>query len=297
MGLLLSLCGWVVAGTEGLLWTLFFGGGAVIFGPPVSPELTLRLYGARRLGPADAPELYRVFARISERAGLPRVPSLYYVPSGMLNAFALGSRDQFAICLTDGLLRHLTLRELAGVLAHEASHIRNNDLWVMSLADVISRLTGTMSMVGVLLLALNLPLLMMQRATVPWLLIALLLFAPTLAGLLQLGLSRTREYDADLEAAALTGDPRGLASALTKLERFQGGLLETLFLPGRRVPDPSLLRTHPPTRERIARLLSLEQRESDFIRGQHLDQRSFHVPSRIVPNARPPRWHRTGVWY
>jgi heat shock protein HtpX len=88
--------------------------------------------------------------------------------------------------------------------------------------------------------------------------VLVLIFAPTVGGMLQLALSRTREFDADLGAAMLTGDPDGLASALAKLERAQGRLWEGMMLPGGRIPDPSVLRTHPPTRERIARLMRLK---------------------------------------
>ena len=94
-------------------------------------------------------------------------------------------------------------------------------------------------------------------AGVPWLVVPLLLFAPQNATLLQLALSRARELDADLDAAGLTGDPGGLASALAKLERYQRGAWEQILIPGRRLPEPSVLRTHPPTAERIARLEAL----------------------------------------
>ncbi len=127
-----------------------------------------------------------------------------------------------------------------------------------------------------------------------WLLVGLLLFAPTLAGLLQLALSRTREYDADLDAAGLTGDPRGLASALDKLQRYEGGLLEILFLPGRHIPHPSLLRTHPDTRERIKRLLALESRPDapQLYRGP-----VPALPSRFGAPQRIPHWRPSGLWY
>ena len=127
-----------------------------------------------------------------------------------------------------------------------------------------------------------------------WLLIALLVLSPTIASLLQLALSRTREYDADLDAAGLTGDPRGLASALEKLERYQGGLFETLLLPGRRVPQPSLLRTHPPTRDRIARLLALEPEAAPRILGS-MTSEALPARFRTVPGG--PRWRATGLWY
>ncbi|MDA4630974.1 M48 family metalloprotease, partial [Escherichia coli] len=96
------------------------------------------------------------------------------------------------------------------------------------------------------------------HAQVPWLGVLVLLVAPTIGGLLQMALSRTREFDADLGASLLTGDPDGLAQALTKLEKAQGRLWENLILPGGRIPDPSILRTHPLTETRVARLKALK---------------------------------------
>ena len=93
---------------------------------------------------------------------------------------------------------------------------------------------------------------------VPWLAVVVLIAAPTVGGLLQMALSRTREFDADLGAAMLTGDPDGLASALTKLERAHGRLWEGMVLPGGRIPNPSVLRTHPQTADRVARLMALK---------------------------------------
>jgi Zn-dependent protease with chaperone function len=132
----------------------------------------------------------------------------------MLNAFAVGRPDDAVIALTDGLLRNLTLRELAGVLAHETSHIRNHDLWLMGLADLDSRLTRLMTLVGLLLMILALPLWWAGVTNLPWLVIPLLVLAPQLTTLFERALSRARELDADLDAAGLTGDPAGLASAL-----------------------------------------------------------------------------------
>ena len=196
--------------------------------------------------------------RLAGRAGLRRRPRLYYVPSRLLNAFAVGRPDDAVIALTDGLLRSMRLRELAGILAHETSHIRNNDLWLMGLADLVGRLTRLMTMLGLFLLILAVPLWIGGAASFPWLVIPLLVFAPQLTTLLQLALSRAREYEADLDAAGLTGDPAGLASALAKLERFQRGMWEQILIPGYRLPEPSLLRSHPPTEERIARLRELQ---------------------------------------
>lgn len=294
MVLLLSACTWLVFGGEGLVWALVGWAIALFISPRVSPRLVLEMYRARPILPQDLPVAFEILRELARRAGLPRAPALYYVPSSTLNAFTVGSREDAAIAVTDGMLRALDRREFAGVLAHEISHVRNNDLWVMSLADTVSRLTGLMSITGIFLLFVNLPLILVEGRGVPWLLVALLIFAPTIGSLLQLALSRAREFDADLDAAALTGDPLGLASALEKLDRYQGRAWERLFMPGRRIPDPSLLRTHPPIEDRIRRLLALHRSRPT---------RPFHEPLPFVlpislPRVRDlPRRRLTGLWY
>lgn len=289
---LLSACGWVLGGVGGVVWALAAGAVGIALSPRASPRMALRLYGAQPISRRDMPELVDLLAQISERAGLRSAPELYYVPNRMLNAFALGGPKDAVIGVTDGLLRHLNGRELAGVLAHEVSHVRNNDLRVMALADAVSRLTGVMSLLGMMLLFGSVPLLLTTGVAIPWLLVLLLTFAPTLASLLQLALSRTREFEADLDAAGITGDPRGLASALAKLERHQRGLLETMFLPGRRIPNPSLIRTHPSTEERIRRLLALEDR-ADRV-GEPPEP--ITLPDRFGPRRSAPSRYVTGLW-
>jgi len=236
---------------------------------------------------------------LARRSGLARYPPLYYIPSSVMNAFTVGKRDNAAIGVTDGILRKLTLRELAGVLAHEISHLRNGDLRVMTLADVISRITANLSMIGQVLILINLPLFLMGRAHIPWIPLLLLLAAPTLSALMQLALSRTREFDADMGAVRLTGDPLGLASALEKMERYQGSLLGTIFAPGRRSPDPSLLRSHPHTEERIRRLLSLEERPAPAhaIPLASPEPMFFGTPD-IPTVTRQPRYrYVSGLWH
>lgn len=210
----------------------------------------------------------------------------------MLNAFAVGRPPDAAIAVTDGLLRALSLREIAGVLAHEISHIRNNDLVVMSLADVIAQLTRIMAIGGMLLLLITVPAWLAAYDGFPWLLISVLMLAPTFGSLLQLALSRAREYDADLDAAGLTGDPVGLAAALAKMERLQGGFVERIMLPGPRIPDPSLLRTHPPIEKRISRLLSLSPSEGAISTARPID-----VPLEYPVVAPRPRRRMSGMWY
>ena len=262
MAVLVGLLGWLIAGGDGVLWAVIIGAIILLLGPRASPRLALKLYGARPLHHAEAPNLYRLMAALAERARLPSMPALYYVPTAAMNAFAVGQRSEPIITVTDGLLRNLTSRELAGVLAHELSHVRNNDMWVMTLADSVSRLTSWFALMGQVLLFINLPLILFGGGGISWLAILLLIFAPTISVLLQLALSRTREFDADLDAAQITGDPMGLASALRKLHDYQGGLLRRLFMPGRRVPDSWILSTHPSTEERIRRLAELAETQA-----------------------------------
>ena len=291
---LLSLCAWVVFGGEGALWALGGWLAALLLSPRVSPALVLRLYRGRRLRPRDFPQGFAILEKLVRRADLDHMPSFWYLPSPILNAFTLGRRGNTAVAVTAGMIDALNAREFAGVLAHELSHVRNNDLWVMSLADSIGRLTNLMTLAGGILLILNLPLLLIGRTQFSWLLVFLLLFAPTIANLLQMGLSRAREYDADLEAAELTRDPVGLAAALQKLEMRQAGLWERILMPGRRLPEPSLLRSHPPTKERVRRLMSLYPQESPARFG---DEEPFGLGGRRIPVARRPRWRITGLWH
>lgn len=295
--LLFGVLGWMIGGAVGVLWSTLLALGSIWFAPRISPQFVLRLYGARPVPSYQAPQLMEIRNELAARAGLSVVPRLYYIPTRMLNAFTVGTRQDAAIAVTDGLLRTLTLRELSTVLAHEMSHIRNNDLWVMGLADLTSRLIGIMSIVGLLLLVVSLPLMLLGGSPLPVLPLLILIFAPNLSVLLQSALSRAREYDADLEAVRLTGDPRGLAQALAKLERYQGGWMEQVLFPGRKNPDPSLLRTHPRTEERIQRLLSLEEVADDFVPlRRRLEQHAvgrYDFP--LV--TQDPRWRIGGLWF
>lgn len=292
---LLAVCAWIIAGPAAVVWTLVLAAVSMVASPRVSHRFVLRLFGAASLPAATLPDVHRVAAALADRAGLGHRPKLMYIASPTMNAFTVGTREDAAITMTTGLLRRLTLRELAGVLAHEVSHVSHNDMWVMGLADTISRLTRAMSLLGVLLVAVNLPLMLAGGAAISWLLLALMILAPTVGTLLQLALSRVREYDADLEAAGLTGDPAGLAAALQKLEAQHGRFWEDIFLPGRRAPEPSVLRSHPHTSERVKRLLALAPPPS----GAWLDVPADHMPghSMIPPSPERPRWRRWGVWY
>lgn len=290
----MALLGWRLWGVTGLVVLLCTGLIAALFNPAQSPRWVMRLYGAVPVVPHQAPALCQLVQWLSQRAGLSHTPVIYHIPSRVLNAFSVGSRGQSAIAISDGMLRQLSLRELAGVLGHEISHIQHNDLWVMGLADLFSRLTSLLAFVGQCLLLVNLPLMLFGLVTFDWGFILLLIIAPTISALAQLALSRTREYGADLNAATLTGDPEGLASALNLIEMEQGSWLEHMLMPGRRVPVPSLLRTHPRTEERIERLLALRPEAGEALPLEELVHDLENLPSR---RGRDPRRRITGIWY
>lgn len=258
MGALLALLGGLLWGAEGVFILLLAGLVMVVVNPRVAPRVIMQWHGAKLLQAGQVPELHAIVQVLAQRAGLSLAPNLYYLPGAAINAFTVGRGDQAAIAISEGLLRALARQEQIGVLAHEISHIRSDDVWVMGLADQFSRLTRVLSFFGQVLLLINIPLFLLGQATINWWAVLILLAAPYVAFLAQLGLSRTREYDADLNAARLTGDPEGLARALMKIERLQGGWLEHLLLPARRLPVPAWLRTHPPTAERVQRLLDLK---------------------------------------
>lgn len=292
---LLALVGFLLWGGTGLFILVGLGLLSVLLNPALGGHLLLRLYGARRLHPREAPTLHAAVVELSERADLRRPPSLAYIPSPMVNAFATGPRGHSFIAVTDGLLRTLDARETIGVLAHEVAHVAANDLWVMGLADLLSRLTHLLSLIGQIAIFVSLPLILVSDVEVNWLALLLLVGAPSVSALAQLGLSRTREFHADLNAARLSGDPAGLALALRKLDRVTDTWWERMLFPGRRAPVPSYLRTHPPTEERVRRLQALTPVETPPLPALRVDRRVAYAGRRS--RAQVPRWHISGLWH
>jgi heat shock protein HtpX len=290
---LFSLLGWMIFGGFGIFWALMIVGFILAGTPRLSPLIVLRVSGARPLTRADAAGLHRIAQELSSRAGLEKPPSLFYFPSRSTNAFSVGSQGSSAIALSHGLIQLLNLRELTGVLAHEISHIRSNDLRLHALADMMTRVTSLLSFFGQVLVIFYLPVIVFTDAHVPLLFILTLLAAPAVSVLLQLGLSRTREFRADLFAVRLTGDPKGLASALQKMESYERGLWDILAGRERRDSHPSILRTHPHTSRRVERIMQLEREQRPDL---------TEAPRRIILQdcfpeiPRPPRRTRLGPW-
>ncbi len=255
MGAFSWLLGSWLFGPDFAVIAVIMGVVGLVFAPAISTSMLMKAYGASPLTREQAPELAELTRRISERAKLPQPPELYYVPVGTMNAFATGNRQSAAIGLSHGLLQRLTLEEIAGVLAHEISHIRYNDTRVMAIAETFGNITRTLSLVGQLTLLLSLPMIIMGLVQISVIPLVLLIMAPTLSALIQLAISRRREYQADMSSAELLGTPEPLIKALSTLDQ-QNSYWERFY---RASSDNSLLRTHPKTSERIEHLRALYQ--------------------------------------
>ncbi len=294
---LLALISYLLTGLEGLKWMVMISIALLPIVIKFSPDIILNLYRAKPMSHNEIPGLQKLVSELAESAKLGAVPQLYYVSSRTMNVFAIGNHDKSAIVLTDGLLRALSVRELTAVIAHEIIHINNNDIQVMDIADMLSRMTSLLSTLGQLLLLINLPMFLLTGVVVPWTAIIMMLFAPIINSLLQLALSRAREFEADVNAVYLTGDPDGLASALFKMEYYSAGLFEWLFLAGHGTPEPSLLRTHPATEERIKHLKSSFKIMHNPATDSSGLSKPLTIPLHLQRVQRRPRWRIGGLWY
>ena len=297
MGLILALATWMMWGLAGVAGAVIALSALVILGPHLPPEAVMRLYRAQKIPPDTDNQLNALLNVLAHRAALPNRPALYVIPSLTINAFAAGSPAHSAVAVTEGLLRRMSMREISGVLAHELSHIRNNDLWVLGIADIVTRFLQILSYVALGLALMNIIAAIDGHQYVSWWLVALLYLSPLASSLLQLGLSRAREFDADLEAAALTGDPTGLAGALKNLEDHTGHFWEDLMfpVPARRVPHPSLLRSHPTTEARIDRLMAMsDQPKLDPI---IIAEEPMVSLVGFGPIEMRPRYRWPGLWF
>lgn len=308
MTAILCLAGLLLFGQTGVVVAMAFLAFGIFFSPRLSTAMLMRHYKAKRITPEQAPGLIELLDEICLAGGIDS-PPLYYIPTTLPNAFAGGVGKESFIAVTDGLLRMMNRRELAGVIAHEVAHILNHDIRVLGTADTITRTASMFSRIGIFLLLFSgLGSMMGNSFGGLWIGGLVLFLAPTMLMLLQLAISRTREFDADLGAAELTGDPLGLASALHKLNPPQSkGFFERIFQPGPRRTQPAMLRTHPPTEERVDRLMELETLKQQGIRESEAEELNRQLgesgvgPVIVIPHppvTRKPRYHPTnGLWY
>ena len=231
-----------------------------------SDKIVLSMYHARETAYEDAPYLHDIVAKLAQRAQLP-MPRIYIVPEETPNAFATGrDPEHAAVAVTEGILRLLTPEQLAGVLAHEMGHVRNRDILIQTIAGVMGSAIVTLANIFqfTAIFGGN-----REEGSNPLAGLVMALLAPIAASLVQMAISRSREYLADETGAALCGDPLALAGALEELGRISGQIpmqsgnpsTAQMFIvqPAFAVGDnlSRLFSTHPPLTERIARLRAM----------------------------------------
>jgi heat shock protein HtpX len=264
IGGLMILIGGMFGGRGGMFIGLALGLAFVGFSYWNSDKLAIRAARAVPVTEQEMPEYYAIVRELAQKADMP-MPKLFVSPEMQPNAFATGRNPEHAaVAVTQGILKVLTWDELRGVLAHEISHVKNRDILISSVAAAVA--------MGVMVLAS-----MARWAAIfggrgdddenPLALLAMALFAPLAAGLLQAALSRTREFEADATGKELIGDGQPLAAALQKIEQYAKQVPMNIDpahaqafivnpLTGRKVQFANLFRSHPPTEDRIARLLA-----------------------------------------
>ncbi|WP_091848087.1 zinc metalloprotease HtpX [Bifidobacterium commune] len=272
MWAIIMLIWWTTGASSGtLVYYICIGLATTFVSYWFSDRISIASMGARQVSETEAPELYRIVRELSARAGKP-MPRIYIAPTMSPNAFATGRNERHAaVCCTQGILHMLNERELRGVLGHELMHVYNHDILTSAVASAMATVitylgymlmyfgggqrddeqrSGALGLVGVVLSSI---------------------LAPIGASLIQMAISRTREYDADEDGSRLTGDPAALASALSKITAgaqanpmpqtagTQSAAAMMIANPFSNEGFSRLFSTHPPTRDRINRLMQMAQ--------------------------------------
>jgi heat shock protein HtpX len=263
---LLGAVGGYFGGQGGMMMALLLAGGMNLFMFYASDKMVLRMYHARVISPSDAPELYDMVDRLRQRGGLP-MPTVAIAPHDQPNAFATGRNPQHAVvCVTEGLLQLVSREELEGVIAHELAHIRNRDMLLQTVTATVAGAISNLAWVGMFAAGRG----DSEEGGHPIAGLLIVFLAPVAAALVQMAISRQREFKADAVGAEICGRPLALASALQKLESGARRIpmeVSPAAAPLAQVNPLSfsgsglvrLFSTHPPTAERVAKLQALAQ--------------------------------------
>ena len=280
-GLFLVL-GYLLAGQTGMFIALIFAGVMNVANYWYSDKVVLKMYRAQPLERSQAPDLFDTVVRLARNAGLP-MPKVYLIPDAAPNAFATGRNPEHAVvAVTQGLMNMMDQEELEGVLAHELGHVKNRDIlistivatlagaimWIATIARFSAFFGGSddddggLGIIGVLVISM---------------------VAPIAAMIVQMAVSRSREYLADATAASITGNPNGLASALSKLGGFSRSRAQVDANPATAhmfIVNPltgkqmmNLFSTHPPIEDRVARLVGSRQHGQRFSGNSHQEDK------------------------
>lgn len=297
-GLFLVL-GYLLAGQTGMFIALIFAGAMNVFSYWYSDKVVLKMYRAQPLERSQAPGLFDVVARLARQAGLP-MPKIYLIPESAPNAFATGRNPEHAVvAVTQGLMNMMNQDELEGVLAHELGHVKNRDIlistivatlagaimWIASIARFSAFFGGRdddeggLGIIGVLVVSM---------------------VAPIAAMIVQMAVSRSREYLADATAASITGNPRGLASALSKLGGFSRSHAQVDASPATAhmfIVNPltgkqmmNLFSTHPPIEERVARLVGSQPQGRNFSGNFRQEDNNTHSSGTTMEDRSRSFW-------
>lgn len=254
--------GYLLGGQTGMFIALLFALGTNLFSYWNSDKLVLSMQGAREISPQSAPDLHNMVAQLAQRAGIP-TPKVYLIETDQPNAFATGRNPQnAAVAVSSGLLRTLQPNEVAGVIAHELAHIRSRDTLTMTITATIAGAISMLAQFGLFFGGGN----NRDNPLGPLGVLIAVFVAPIAAALVQMAVSRTREYEADRNGAEISGDPLGLASALSKISQVsqrtvnmaaernpaQAHMYIINPLNGQRMDN--LFATHPAVENRIAQL-------------------------------------------
>jgi heat shock protein HtpX len=263
---LFGAVGMLLGGATGMLIALLLGGAMNLWAYWNSDKMVLRMYNAQEVGPADAPEFYNMVAELAQRAHLP-MPKVYLIDEAQPNAFATGRNPEHAaVAATTGILRMLSARELRGVMAHELAHVKNRDILTSTISATVAGAISSLAQFGMLFGGGD-----RERPNMVVQLVVMIL-APLAATLIQMAISRAREFGADRGGAEISGDPEALAAALRKIEAYARGTpmgtaemhpetAQMMIINPLSGGDLSgLFRTHPATEQRVARLLELARR-------------------------------------